>query len=94
MSEKPTCIVHIDAMGNSHHLICGEVSLLVIDERAPYDRVFEVKATITREMLAELIGDDPIGSKDDERHPAVSVRVLAEMNGERRFKVVSEEGKA
>jgi hypothetical protein len=38
---------------------------LVVDERCPGDRVFEVTATLSREELASLIGDAPIGRAGD-----------------------------
>lgn len=93
MIEKPTCVVHIDENGNQEFLICGDARLLVIDEGAPHDRVYEVKETITHKTLAILIGDSPIGSKDDDRHEAIAARVLADMRGKRRFEVVSSDGR-
>lgn len=57
----------------------GEVTVLQIDERAPNDRVYrrEIRR-VTQQETNALIGDNPIGHNGDERHAAISKRVLGE----------------
>lgn len=76
-------IVTFDERGNIDFHACGsDVRLLVIDERAPHDRIYEYLTRNTPREMAELIrGDETIGSKEDARHPALRAAILALMNG-------------
>jgi hypothetical protein len=86
------CIVHFDEIGEQTYHIFGEARLLVIDERAPDDRVYEISGKISAEELSDLIGDDPIGSASDDRHEAISARINARLDGRRSHLSVIEGG--
>ena len=47
------------------------------------DRLYRLSDshTVSADRVAEIIGDDPIGSKDDDRHEALSNRILSHMDG-------------
>jgi hypothetical protein len=87
---RPTAVVHIDHDGATSYLTCGDVRLLVIDERAPGDRVYATATTISPAKLAALIGDDAVGSSGDSRHAALSGRILAEIDGQPHLRPVNE----
>lgn len=60
----------------------GPMRFLVVDERTPGDRVYEVTSRLPVEGLAAMIPDgSPIGTKDDERHQALRGRIDAAMQG-------------
>jgi hypothetical protein len=85
---KPTVVVHIDRDGSENYLACGDVRLLVIDERTPHDRVYEMSSRITQEQLDAIIGGSPVGSCADERHAAIAARINADIDGVSHLKVV------
>jgi hypothetical protein len=87
-AETPVCVIHFDEEGNQDFHICGEARLLVIDERAPNDRVYEMTRKIDAAELAAMIGGNPIGSINDERHAAVSAVIMARLNGKKHLRVV------
>lgn len=70
----------------------GRFRLFIVDERAPHDRVFEWTPRETGEQVAAILGDDPIGSHQDERHLAIKALIEAHMEGRRHLSVVREEG--
>jgi hypothetical protein len=82
LDKTPVCVIRFDEDGETYY-VYGKARLLVIDERTPYDRVYETSGKITARELADLIGDDPIGSARDERHAAMSARINAILDGRR-----------
>jgi hypothetical protein len=67
--------------------------IITVCEWTPSDRLY--LATDLHEVsaarVAEIIGDDPIGSKHDDRHEAIGNRILTELEGKRRFSLVPTE---
>ncbi|MGE0725309.1 MAG: hypothetical protein AB7O45_13100 [Alphaproteobacteria bacterium] len=65
VSTPPTAVVHIDAAGVPHYAVTGGARLLVIDERTPGDRVYEISTALTWAGLYRLIGGSAIGHVGD-----------------------------
>jgi len=61
----PIVIVRYDDDGEIEFYAEGDVRLLIVDERAPDDRVYEVHNRHTREQVEGIIGDDRIGTRFD-----------------------------
>lgn len=61
----PTVIVRYDDDGEIEFYAEGDVRLLIVDERCSADRVYEITDRYTRQQVAEIIGDDKIGSRFD-----------------------------
>lgn len=76
-------VVHFDADGElTYHIASdGRFRLFIIDERAPHDRVYEWTSRCDASDIADLLGDSPIGSSQDARHPAIKARIEAIMDG-------------
>lgn len=88
-----TVIVRFDEYGNMDYFVNGEsVRFLIVDERAPHDRVYEWTNRATDEEIREIIPDDAeIGSANDSRHDAVKARVETITDGKPRLSVVPKE---
>jgi hypothetical protein len=85
-------VVHFDEDGTiDYHVVGGAaVRMLIIDERAPNDRVYEWLPRAEPAALLKLIGDNPnIGSSADERHVAIAARFNAAQDGNRHLSLVS-----
>lgn len=86
---KAIAIVHIGESGRVvdflHH---GDLCFIVIDERAPHDRVYELTKRNSIEEIAAVLGDEPIGSCNDVRHPGVAARILDHLGRVPRLSVV------
>lgn len=93
MNLEAVAVVHIKEDGDTDYLICGDdkFRLFIVDERAPNDRVYEITLRDAPETIREIIGDSPIGHRNDERHAAIEARIKEELDGTPRLKVV--EGK-
>ena len=89
---KPTAIVQFAADGEISFFAAGDVRFLVVDERAPNDRVYEITDRETPGTIAAIIGDDEMHNKHDARHAAVAAKVLAYVEGRPRLTVVRDEG--
>jgi hypothetical protein len=87
-------VVHIDTEGQFDLLAFGssDTRFLVIDERAPHDRVYRITLRQPRALLAELLGDSPIGDCSDDRHPALAARFAAAVEGRPLLKAVPTDG--
>ncbi|MGE5510370.1 MAG: hypothetical protein ACM31O_03850 [Bacteroidota bacterium] len=82
-------VVHFDEQGESTFLVCGEnVRLLIVDERAPHDRIYEWLSRDNPAELEAILGNDPIGSSADSRHQAIAARIEAECAGKPHLKSV------
>lgn len=80
----PTVIMHIDDLGYPTIHASGDgVTVLVIDERAPDDRVFRLTARITSDTVTEMVGDSEIGYRDDERFPGLEAAVRVRHEAQR-----------
>jgi hypothetical protein len=56
----------------------------------PSDRLYRMTDghTVSAERVNQILADDPIGSADDERHPAIKGRIEAHIDGRRHLEVV------
>lgn len=71
----PSCVVHIKTNGDLDYYSFGKVRMLIIDENAPDDRVYELSSTNDIDMLISLVGNSPIGNMNEEIHREVSREV-------------------
>jgi len=72
-----TIIFHVDVDGTQTIYSDVPVRYLQIEEAAPNDRVYRrqvIAATPT--AISAMIGDSPIGHAGDDRHEALSRRIL------------------
>lgn len=75
-------VVHFDERGEINLLVHGEnVRLLTVDDRAPNDRVYETLSRVERAEIDGLLGNDAVGSINDERHEAIARRLRAAWQG-------------
>ena len=88
MDDRPICIVHISEDGDIDYQLSGDAVFLVVDERAPRDRVYQMTLQTPRDEIAALISDSPIGSRYDVRHAAVEHRVVRWLHGKSHLAVV------
>ncbi|HET7884268.1 MAG TPA: hypothetical protein VFL55_25500 [Acetobacteraceae bacterium] len=89
MDDRPICIVHITEDGDIDYLLNGEAVLfLVVDERAPGDRVYQMTRQTPREEIASLIAGSPIGSRHDSRHVAIAHRIERALQGKSHLQIV------
>ena len=61
----PTVIVRYDEDGEVEFYAEGDVRLLIVDERCSDGRVYEITDRYTRAQVADIIGDDKIGTRFD-----------------------------
>jgi hypothetical protein len=90
-AEAPVAVVQFTAEDRMRMSIFGKgpMRFLVIDERCPGDRVYEITTRLPIDQLAELVSpEEPIGTKDDERHGALVGLVAAAARGERHLRSV------
>jgi hypothetical protein len=87
---QPTFIVHIQPDGAFDFHLFGEGStrILVVDEGSPHDRVFELTARSQPELLEQILGDDAVGSRLDDRHEAVAALIVAASEGRPHLRAV------
>lgn len=83
MNEPHIVIIHHNPNtlgGMSYFVEVGApVRVFVVDDRVPHERVYELTLRFSRESLLGIIGDSSIGHAGDERHKAVSSRILAHL---------------
>ena len=84
----PVVVVHIAEDGAFRYLVHGEARLLIVDERAPHDRVYEITDRVSAQEIADVLRDDAIGSRNDDRHEAISARILTFISGRPHLRVV------
>ena len=87
-------VVHIDRDGSFdlHAFGPSDTRFLVIDERAPADRVYRVTLRSPRALLDELLGDSVVGDCSDARHPAIEARIRAAVDGRPHLSEVPTDG--
>ena len=90
LAIQPICVVHITGESNIEYHLSGDVVFLVIDERAPHDRVYQMVQT-PREEIAALIGDSPIGSRHDVRHAAIERRIARSEQGKSHLEIADDD---
>lgn len=83
-------IVRFDQNGEITYHVASDsrFRLFIVDERAPHDRVYEWTMRASGEEVAAILGDDPIGSNQDERHAAIKALVEARMDGKPHLSVI------
>lgn len=87
--EVPTIAVHILENGDIKYYVSGEqVRLLLVDERAPIDRVYEYLSRCEPEEISNIIGGSTIGSSQDGRHEAIKHRIENFIEGKSHLSVV------
>lgn len=61
-----------------------------VDDRAPNGRVYRISDAhmVGRSAVDAVLRDDPVGHSGDERHAAISSRVLAAIDGAPHLKLV------
>lgn len=71
----------------------GPADVISVCEHAPNDRLYRLTSAhdVSAKRVAEILREDPIGSKDDDRHEAIENRVVSELSGRRPFKIVETE---
>jgi len=84
----PVVVVHIAEDGAFRYLVHGEARLLIVDERAPHDRVYEIVDRVSGQEISDVLRDNPIGSSNDDRHEAIAAKVLTFVNGRPHLRVV------
>lgn len=84
-SDKPLVVIHFDEHGWPRPCVeqaaLDLVRVIFVDDRVPEDHVYELTTAGPPEELRELLGDHPIGSKNDARHAAIENRIIADMTG-------------
>jgi hypothetical protein len=73
-NDRPICVVQIKENGDLDYLWSGAMDLFVIDERAPLDRVYQMSIQSSRDQIAALIGDSPVGDYFTDNRLAPAVR--------------------
>lgn len=88
--DRPVALIRFDEMGEMQLGIFGQgVRLVVIDERAPHDRVYEVTHREPLKALNRLVSpDEPIGHANEARHEAMVARMTALFAGKPHLQVV------
>lgn len=85
MSEiQGIVVVHYDEDGEIGFRVFGDgkTRLFIVDERAPHDRVFEWTEREDMGAFRKLIPEGTeIGHGNDDRHAAISARVIAAASG-------------
>lgn len=88
---KGIVIVRFDEEGEqSYHVIGDDVRFFIVDERAPGDRVYEWLPRESADEIKSILGDDPIGSSNDDRHEAIRHVILSAMAGKPRLALVED----
>lgn len=72
-----TVIVHYDEQGKVSYRVEGDVRLLIVDERAPDDRVYEISDRLTPAEISAIVGNDIVGSRWDNSEAAKKIAHLA-----------------
>lgn len=91
--DRPVCVVHISENGDETYSVFGAARMLIIDERAPHDRIYEISSRMDARELAALIGESEIGHAEDERHEAIAACINAAIDGRKHLSIVSSEKK-
>lgn len=63
--RMPRVVVQIDEAGDLHYYAEAGIELLVVDERAPTDRVYKWSTTSTAAEIDSILADDPVGHRFD-----------------------------
>lgn len=61
----PTVVIRYDDEGEVEFYAEGAVRLLIVDERASGDRVYEVRDRYTRSQINSIVGEGPVGHRFD-----------------------------
>ena len=82
-------LIHIDETGDQNYYVAGDSTrLIIVDERCPNDRVYECLGRDDPTEIERIIGDSPIGSSQDEQHPALERRIARALSGKPHLEVV------
>jgi hypothetical protein len=64
-TDRPICVVHILENSDLNYYLSGKAVFLVIDERFPHDRVYQMTLQTPSKKIAALVGSSPIGNRHD-----------------------------
>jgi len=64
LTSDPIVVIHYDERGEVNYLYPKGVRVIVIDDRAPTDRVYEMNGPSSYQEIFDLIGQDKILDKD------------------------------
>lgn len=61
----------------------GPAEVICVCDHTPNDRLYRLTSShvVDAGRVAEILREDPIGSKDDDRHAAIENRVLSGLDG-------------
>jgi hypothetical protein len=84
-------IVHFDATGELSYLVHGDnVQLLIVDDRAQGDRVYEWLPRNTANEIAQMVpAGETIGNSADERHKVLSHKIKAALDGKSHLEIAT-----
>jgi hypothetical protein len=84
-------IVRFDEDGElSYHVHGGDVQLLIVDERAPSDRVYEWTPRDSADEIAAIVPvGETIGNSSDERHEILAHRITRALDGKKHLEPVA-----
>jgi hypothetical protein len=85
---KPTAIVHIDDEGTPLFMFNGGVDFFIVDERAPYDRVYRMTVEVPRDEVLRVLGNSPVGHMNDDRWAGAKAVIEEALFDEPRLTVV------
>jgi hypothetical protein len=91
MDDHPICVVHISENGEIDFLLNGEAVFLVVDERVPHDRVYQMTVQAPRAAINTLIGGSPTGSRHDRRHAAAVHRIERALQGKSHLGIIDDD---
>lgn len=93
MEIEGIAIVRFDENGEISYHVASDARfrLFIVDERCPNDRVYEWLPRCRGEEAREMLGNDPIGSSQDARHPAIAARIAALMDGRKHLSIAQSE---
>lgn len=89
--DTPIVVVHLRENGDIECHLSGDVVVLYVDERFPHDRVYQMTEQTPREEIAALIGDSPVGSRQDVRHAAIKHHVERWLEGKNHLEIVDDD---
>ena len=78
MKKRNMVVVHIDERGDLAYHAAGNVTLLIVDERAPSDRVYEFQSRTPRKKIAEIVGPEKDWGQPDEQK---TIKILRHTEG-------------
>ncbi len=74
-------VIHIDVHGNQTYFVDSDIDFIIVDERVPRDRVYQMSdPRVDPGEIDVIIGQSRIGKKGD--MPGVEAEIRALINGD------------